>query len=54
VVKYMADEVMVMSQGEIVETGDSDEIYARPQHPYTMKLLASMPHAREGAGRYSA
>jgi peptide/nickel transport system ATP-binding protein len=48
VVKYMADEVMVMSQGEVVETGDSDEIYARPRHPYTMKLLASMPRALGG------
>ena len=45
VVKYMADEVMVMSEGEIVEIADSDEIYARPQHPYTRKLLASMPRA---------
>jgi peptide/nickel transport system ATP-binding protein len=43
VVKYMADQVMVMSEGEIVEIADSDEIYARPQHPYTQKLLASMP-----------
>ena len=43
VVKYMADEVMVMSEGEIVEIADSDEIYARPQHPYTKQLLASMP-----------
>jgi len=43
VVKYMADQVMVMSEGEIVETADSDAIYANPQHPYTKKLLASMP-----------
>ena len=43
VVKYMADQVMVMSEGEIVETADSDAIYADPQHPYTKKLIASMP-----------
>jgi peptide/nickel transport system ATP-binding protein len=43
VVKYMADQVMVMSQGEIVEIADSDAIYSSPQHPYTKKLLASMP-----------
>jgi peptide/nickel transport system ATP-binding protein len=43
VVKYMSDEVMVMNQGEVVEIADSDEIYARPQHPYTRQLLASMP-----------
>jgi peptide/nickel transport system ATP-binding protein len=46
VVKYMADQVLVMSEGEIVEIADSDEIYARPQHPYTRKLLDSMPRAR--------
>jgi peptide/nickel transport system ATP-binding protein len=45
VVKYMADEVMVMSGGEVVEIANSDDIYARPQHPYTKKLLASMPRA---------
>jgi len=39
----MADRVMVMSDGEIVETADSDAIYSDPQHPYTRKLLASMP-----------
>ena len=43
VVKYMADQVMVMSKGEIVEIADSDTIYSSPQHPYTKKLLASMP-----------
>ena len=43
VVKYMADQILVMSQGEIVEVADSDAIYSRPQHPYTQKLLASMP-----------
>jgi len=39
----MADEVMVMKDGEVVETAGSDEIYARPQHPYTKLLLSSMP-----------
>jgi peptide/nickel transport system ATP-binding protein len=43
VVKYMADEVMVMKDGEIVEIADSDAIYANPQHPYTRTLLASIP-----------
>jgi peptide/nickel transport system ATP-binding protein len=45
VVKYMADQVMVMSGGEVVEIANSDDIYARPQHPYTKKLLAAMPRA---------
>jgi peptide/nickel transport system ATP-binding protein len=43
VVKYMSDQVMVMNAGEIVEIADSDEIYARPRHPYTRQLLSSMP-----------
>jgi peptide/nickel transport system ATP-binding protein len=45
VVRYMSDEVMVMNAGEIVEIADADEIYANPRHPYTRKLLESMPAA---------
>jgi peptide/nickel transport system ATP-binding protein len=41
VVKAMADEVMVMQAGEIVEMGPADEVYAAPKHPYTRALLAS-------------
>lgn len=43
VVKYMADEILVMNQGEIVERGSSEEIYDRPQHPYTQQLLGAIP-----------
>jgi peptide/nickel transport system ATP-binding protein len=43
VVKYMADDILVMNQGEIVERGTSEEIYASPQHPYTQQLLAAIP-----------
>ena len=43
VVKFISDQVMVMNQGEIVEIADSDEIYRHPQHPYTQKLLSSIP-----------
>jgi peptide/nickel transport system ATP-binding protein len=43
VVKYMADEILVMSQGEIVERGTSDDIYNRPQHAYTQQLLGAIP-----------
>ncbi len=45
VVKYMSDQVMVMNQGEVVEFANSDDIYLRPQHPYTRKLLAAVPRA---------
>ena len=48
VVKYMADQVMVMNEGEIVEIADSDEIYLNPRHPYTKKLLASIPQGWRG------
>jgi len=43
VVKYMADDILVMSEGEIVERGSSEAIYERPQHAYTKKLLGSIP-----------
>jgi peptide/nickel transport system ATP-binding protein len=43
VVKSMADEVMVMKDGEIVEMAGSEEIYSDPKHPYTRTLLASIP-----------
>ena len=43
VVKYMADDILVMNQGEIVERGTSDQIYANPQHAYKQQLLAAIP-----------
>ena len=43
VVKSMADEVMVMKDGEVVETASAEEIYSEPKHPYTRTLLASIP-----------
>ena len=43
VVKYMADQVMVMHQGSVVELADSDELYRNPQHPYTKTLLSAIP-----------
>jgi len=43
VVRYMADEVMVMKDGEVVEIAQSDELYAHPKHAYTRLLLSSVP-----------
>ncbi len=43
VVKYMADQVMVMRQGRVVEMADADELYRNPQHAYTRSLLAAIP-----------
>jgi peptide/nickel transport system ATP-binding protein len=45
VVKYMADQVMVMRQGEVVEMADADELYRNPQQPYTKALLAAIPQS---------
>ena len=43
VVSYLADEVAVMYQGEIVEHGDAMSVLQQPQHDYTKKLLAAVP-----------
>ncbi|MFO1264984.1 MAG: dipeptide ABC transporter ATP-binding protein [Rhodoferax sp.] len=43
VVKYMADDMLVMSKGEIVERGLAEDIYRNPQHAYTKQLLAAIP-----------
>jgi peptide/nickel transport system ATP-binding protein len=43
VVKYIADRVMVMHHGSVVEMADSDVLYRDPQHPYTQSLLAAIP-----------
>ncbi|WP_227268322.1 ABC transporter ATP-binding protein [Roseobacter weihaiensis] len=43
IVRRIADRVCVMQQGEIVEAGPTQEIFANPQHPYTKKLLGAEP-----------
>ena len=43
VVKYMADQLLVMNRGAIEEIGDADEIYANPVKQYTKKLIDSIP-----------
>ncbi|TVP47800.1 MAG: ABC transporter ATP-binding protein [Halomonas sp.] len=43
VVAEMADQVVVMRHGEKVEESSVEEIFARPQHPYTQALLAAVP-----------
>jgi peptide/nickel transport system ATP-binding protein len=51
VVEYMADEVVVMYVGKVVETGSCDELYANPLHPYTEALLSAVPDADPTARR---
>lgn len=43
VVADLADDILVMKDGKTVEYGTSDQIFNRPQHPYTQQLLASVP-----------
>src|SRR5699024_3412061 len=50
VVSHIADEVVVMYAGEVVETGPAKEVVARPADPYTIALLNAVP--RNVAGRH--
>ena len=43
VVKHMSDKVAVMKSGKIVEENSSDKIYNEAAHPYTQKLISSIP-----------
>jgi peptide/nickel transport system ATP-binding protein len=47
VVAGMCDRLIVMKEGEIVEQGTTEEIFANAQHPYTQKLLNALPKLHE-------
>lgn len=49
VVAEMADDVVVMYLGRVVEQAPVDEIFYAPKHPYTQALLRSIPHIRSPA-----
>ena len=42
-VKYISDRIGVLHLGHLLETGTTDEIFARPMHPYTRSLLSAIP-----------
>ena len=46
VVRHISHRVAVMYRGEIVESGDGDQVTARPEHPYTQRLLHGRARAR--------
>ena len=50
VIAQLADRVVVMYGGMIAETGPVADIFARPQHPYTHALIASIPRLHSMAG----
>ncbi len=52
VVADLADRILVMKDGQMVEQGTADQIFNRPQHPYTQTLLASVPKLGRSARRY--
>ncbi len=43
VVQHIADDVLVMFAGHVVESGSVDQVFHRPQHPYTQSLLDARP-----------
>ncbi len=45
IVRYLADRVMVMYLGHVVELGSTDQVFAPPYHPYTEALLSAVPIA---------
>ena len=50
-VEQIADRVVVMQHGKIVEIGDRDQIFDRPQHPYTRMLLEAAPILPNGSSQ---
>jgi peptide/nickel transport system ATP-binding protein len=43
VIRHMSDRILVMTHGRVVEQGDAEDVFSRPQHPYTQRLLAALP-----------
>ncbi len=50
VIAHMADEVLVMYLGRVVEQADVQTIFKEPQHPYTRALMASIPRVHKSQG----
>jgi ABC-type microcin C transport system duplicated ATPase subunit YejF len=53
-IRTIADKVIVMTEGKIVEAGDTLDVFERPQAEYTQRLLANTPtveNALSGDGR---
>jgi microcin C transport system ATP-binding protein len=46
IVRHMADKVCIMQRGKIVEAGETEKVFTRPQHSYTKMLLAAEPKGK--------
>ncbi|MEN2992328.1 MAG: ABC transporter ATP-binding protein [Bacteroidia bacterium] len=46
VVKFMSDRLLVLYQGQVVESGYAEDIYRAPRHPYTQRLIEAIPKGR--------
>lgn len=51
VVSHMADRVLVMYAGQIVEEAEAEELFRHPSHPYTRALLSAIPTTRDSEDR---
>lgn len=51
VARWIADRVLVMYLGAIVESGPAETLFAEPKHPYTQALLAALPNAQAASWR---
>ncbi len=54
VVAGICDRVAVLYAGQVVETGEVHDLFAKPEHPYTAGLLASMPQRHAGDGELAS
>jgi ABC-type oligopeptide transport system ATPase subunit len=54
VVRRVCDRVAVMHQGQVVETGNTNEVYENPRHPYTQRLVAAVPTLAKALAGVSA
>ncbi|MCW2993036.1 MAG: transporter ATP-binding protein, partial [Conexibacter sp.] len=48
VIHHISDRVLVLNEGKVVEQGPADDIFFRPQQPYTQRLIAAVPTISTG------
>ncbi|HEX6338824.1 MAG TPA: ATP-binding cassette domain-containing protein [Jiangellaceae bacterium] len=54
VVRHVCDTIAVMHHGQLVELGPTEQVYDRPEHPYTRRLVAAVPTLRRALAGVSA